>query len=86
MKKLIIYGEASQKVVKEIDVSYRDFEMTLMNFLLANNIPVASSCGGDGICKKCTVTMHYQKILTCQKTIRELFADFSEQTLSFSYL
>ncbi|MBC7430023.1 MAG: 2Fe-2S iron-sulfur cluster binding domain-containing protein [Bacteriovorax sp.] len=86
MKRLIIYGEASKKEIKQIDVTYRDFEMTLMNFLLKNNIPVASSCGGDGICQKCTVTLHYQKILSCQRTIRELFADLDSQILSFSYL
>lgn len=86
MKKLIIYGEASGKVIKQIDVSYRDFESTVMNLLLQNGIPVASSCGGDGICQKCTVTMNYQKILSCQKIMREIFMAADEQTLTFSYL
>lgn len=27
----------------------------LMSFLLSQNIPVASSCKGDGICSKCRV-------------------------------
>ena len=86
MKKLIIYGEASKKEIKQIEVSYRDFETTLMDMLLKNGIPVASSCGGDGICHKCTVTMNYQKILSCQKIMREIFLATDEQTLSFSYL
>ncbi len=30
-----------------------DPDKTLMKNLLQNNIPVASSCGGDGICGKC---------------------------------
>lgn len=86
MKKLIIYGEASKKEIIQLEVSYRDFETTLMDFLLKNGIPVASSCGGDGICKKCTVTMNHQKILSCQKIIREIFVAIDEETLSFSYL
>lgn len=86
MKSLIIYGEATSKEIKRIDVSYRDFETVLMDFLLKNNIPVASSCGGEGICQKCVVTFNYQKILSCQKIMRDLFSDSDEQTLSFSYL
>ena len=38
---------------------YPEFEVTegalLMKILLDNNIPVASSCHGDGICGKCKV-------------------------------
>ncbi len=86
MKKLIVYGEASGKIIKQIDVSYRDFESTLMDLLQKNGIPVASSCGGDGICQKCAVTMNYQKMLSCQKVMRDIFMAVDEQTLSFSYL
>ena len=86
MKKLIIYGDASKREIMQLTVTYRDYETTLMNFLLQNGIPVASSCGGDGICQKCVVTLHYQKILSCQKILRELFMATDEQTLSFSYL
>ena len=86
MKSLIIYGDATSSEIKRIDVSYRDFETVLMDFLLKNNIPVASSCGGEGICQKCVVTLNYQKILSCQKIMRDLFSDSHEQTLSFSYL
>ena len=30
-----------------------DSDKTLMDNLVSHNIPVASSCGGDGICGKC---------------------------------
>ncbi|MCJ8276970.1 MAG: 2Fe-2S iron-sulfur cluster binding domain-containing protein [Bdellovibrionales bacterium] len=30
-----------------------DPKKTLMDNIIENNIPVASSCGGDGICGKC---------------------------------
>ena len=29
----------------------------LMKLLLENSIPVASSCGGDGVCRKCVLTI-----------------------------
>lgn len=32
-----------------------DPEKTLMDTLLGHHIPVASSCGGDGICGKCVM-------------------------------
>jgi ferredoxin len=86
VKKLIIYGEASKREVKSIEVPIRDLEMTLMDFLLQNNIPVASSCGGDGICQKCIVVLHGQKILSCQKIMREIFIQSNSQLLSISYL
>lgn len=35
----------------ELDAS----EGTLMDVLLANGLPVASSCGGDGVCTKCRI-------------------------------
>lgn len=32
-------------------------DKSLMNCLLDSQIPVASSCGGDGICGKCRITV-----------------------------
>lgn len=34
-----------------------DDSLSLMDNLLKQNIPVASSCGGDGICGKCIVEL-----------------------------
>lgn len=31
------------------------FGENLMEVLIKNNIPVASSCGGDGVCAKCKI-------------------------------
>lgn len=86
MKKLVVYGLASKKTILELEVSYRDYEFTLMDLLLKNGIPVASSCGGDGICKKCTVTINGEKELSCQKTVRNLFREADLLELTFSYL
>ena len=45
---------------------------TLMDFLHQRSIPVASSCKGDGICKKCEVSMNLQPILSCQIKLSNL--------------
>ncbi len=86
MKRLIARGLASQRLILSVDITYADYEETLMNLLLKNGIPVASSCGGEGICKKCIVTLHDESILSCQKTIRDLFSKEDVLELTFSYL
>ena len=32
-------------------------QKNLMKSLIENNVPVASSCGGDAVCAKCVVTV-----------------------------
>lgn len=86
MKELVVFGQASQRTILTLEISYRDYESTLMDLLLKNGIPVASSCGGDGICHKCTVTINGQKELSCQKSIRDLFSETDRLELTFSYL
>lgn len=86
MKKLVVFGQASNRTILTLDIGYSLYEYTLMDLLLKNGIPVASSCGGDGICKKCAVTIHDEKILSCQKTIRQLFREEDLIELTFSYL
>lgn len=86
MKKLTVTGLASKKLVLSLDISYSVFDMTLMDLLLRNGIPVASSCGGDGICRKCVVTINEESILSCQKSVRDLFREADLVELTFSYL
>jgi ferredoxin, 2Fe-2S len=37
----------------ELSLADEPEETTLMDALLAHGLPVASSCGGDGVCTKC---------------------------------
>lgn len=60
--------------------------MKLMKLLLDNGIPVASSCNGDGVCLKCTLTVNDEKILSCQYDIENIFKDQDSVTVTFSYL
>jgi ferredoxin len=86
MKELIIFGEASQKIVKTFKIAPSDLNKTLMNFLLQNGIPIASSCSGEGRCQKCTGKLGAEIILTCQKSLAEIFIKSDQETLRFSYL
>ena len=86
MKSLIIFGKASQKEIKKITILVSDYKLNLMDLLLRHSIPVASSCNGDGICLKCTVTIKDEKILTCQVVVEEIFKENDTAIVSLSYL
>ncbi len=83
---LLIFGEASGKLIKIIEVYPRHLEETLMNFLLINNVPVASSCNGEGVCKKCQLTIENEVTLSCQISMRNLLVSGHTCMLKFSYL
>lgn len=86
MKSLVIYGRASQKEIKTIAITPEDFKLNLMELLLSNNIPVASSCNGDGVCLKCILTVNGEKVLSCQCDVADIFKDHDSVTVLFSYL
>ncbi len=67
MQKLTVQGLASQKESSLI-VTVDDLTLSLIDFLIKNQIPVASSCSGEGICKKCVIN---EEILSCQITVKE---------------
>lgn len=86
MKVLRVLGGASKKIVLDLPLSPLDDHKSLMDVLLREGIPVASSCGGEGICYKCTVNYKGEKILSCQKKIKELIGEGETLELTFSYL
>ena len=86
MNQLIIQGLASGKKLQTIDVPVKELEISLMDFLLKAGVPVASSCGGEGVCQKCKIMMDQKIILSCQIKMNDLFLESSSHTLTFSYL
>jgi Na+-transporting NADH:ubiquinone oxidoreductase subunit NqrF len=66
-KKIKIQGDSSKKLIQEISMNSSD-DTSLMDLLRENNIPIASSCYGDGVCKKCTVS---NDIISCQIKVRD---------------
>ena len=87
MYRLKIWGEASQSTVATLNVSQEDQKKVLMLYLRNANIPLASSCFGEGVCHKCLVNGH---LMACQTLVEDLFnkEDQSPQTVevSISYL
>ncbi len=86
IKELIIFGEASHKIVKKFNINHNELNKSLMDFLLKNGIPVASSCSGEGRCQKCIVQWGPETILSCQKSLAEIFVKNDQETLRVSYL
>lgn len=78
----IVKGKASGKIVKTLEISPDDFELNLMDFLLLNSIPVASSCAGVGICKKCTTA---SGLLSCSLALYDYINIFGT-SIEFDYL
>lgn len=86
VKELIIYGKASNKKILVLSVPPRYLKSNLMDFLRDHGIPIASSCGGDGICLKCVVEAHGEKILSCMTSIEEVLKNSDSVQISISYL
>jgi len=78
LRTLKIYGKASQKFVAELSVE--DTSEVLMFFLMRHNLPIASSCAGDGVCKKCCLS---DGRLSCQMSVEEAL---SNGPIEFNYL
>ncbi len=78
--KVVVHGLASGSNYY-FPVNDQDLNLTLMDFLLKNDIRIASSCSGEGVCKKCIVN---ESIISCQISLLEFLK--SNQTVIVSYL
>lgn len=76
-----LIGKSSGKKTR-IDYCNDQLAQILMDFLRSNSIPIASSCRGEGICKKCKVN---SEILSCQLTLAE-FLSLHGKNLTVDYL
>lgn len=83
MYSIKIKGLASGKVIKNINIEEPIQEISLMDFLLAYGIPIASSCQGQGVCSKCTIN---NNLLSCQISLKNFLKLSPCQEISISYL
>ena len=83
---IILEGVASSKK-KYLRLKDRDdLKLSLLSYLESCNIPIASSCNGEGICKKCIVG---DDLLSCQINLKDFLDSFNEEdspTIKVSYL
>lgn len=50
-----VLGLASKTTVAEFKLSEEEFEDDLLTILRSRDIPIASSCLGEGVCQKCII-------------------------------
>jgi hypothetical protein len=70
-KKFILHAQASKKFIPLPIPQGSEWEMTLLEYLRKQKIPIASSCNGMGVCRKCLVG---PSLLSCQITLQQLFS------------
>lgn len=85
MHTIIIKGIASSSQVASLTPTDDELDLTLMEFLRAHKIPVASSCFGEGICRKCVVKSGEVEFLSCLITVKTFLLEY-EPIVSISYL
>lgn len=80
---IIVFGEASKKVFKELPYSENDLGRDLMAYLRGHGVPIASSCLGEGFCQRCLVNTD---ILSCQTSVRDFIELIPERICRVTYL
>ncbi|MCB9060864.1 MAG: hypothetical protein H6622_05020 [Halobacteriovoraceae bacterium] len=80
--RLDILGEASGRTLLQIDLDSYSPQKDLLSLLQELKFPIASSCEGEGICKKCVVNGN---LLTCQVSL-ELIKSMGLDRIKISYL
>ena len=82
---LQILGKASSRVVASwrFDSQKELPNLSLLEFLRQEKIPIASSCYGEGVCKKCVVNKDQ---LACQVYLNQLFLKGPRVVIEISYL
>ena len=76
--KININGLASKTTVFEGVVRKTDLELTLLQYLQNQKIPIASSCSGEGVCQKCIVN---KTLISCQVTLKNFIKSFNDKNI-----
>lgn len=74
--KVKITGKASNKTIKELDLSSSVLEKkkmsSLMDYLRSQSIPIASGCYSEGVCNKCQIELNNGNVLSCRVKLKNL--------------
>lgn len=77
-----VRGLASQ-TSRFLNISDKNMNETLLDFLRSNGVTIASSCDGEGVCKKCGIQNGW---LTCELTLEEFFKRQPDGKIFVGYL
>lgn len=83
MYQVNIWGKASNKLICSKKVSNEEVNENALVWLRNQNIPIASSCNGDGVCKKCVIN---NNVLSCKITLNDLVISADQILIEVSYL
>jgi uncharacterized 2Fe-2S/4Fe-4S cluster protein (DUF4445 family) len=78
---LFVHGLASGKTWGPYHPT--SLNQTLLDYLVSLGHPVASSCSGEGVCKKCVIQ---NDMLSCQYTIEEFMKAVPDGVVKIGYL
>lgn len=79
----IVLTGASSKKKYFLKLRRIDYDCNLLGYLREKEFPIASSCSGEGVCKKCVVNKN--QILSCSLTVGEYLKEHGNK-ISVSYL
>lgn len=77
-----VKGQASNRTYT-IECSQQDLEKKLMFFLQENNLPIASSCSGKNVCRKCVIN---NDVLSCQISLQDWLKQRKNEEIKVGYL
>lgn len=80
-KTIIVIGEASKRSYS-FNISENDLKLTVLDFLLLKNFPIAYSCKSQGVCRKCIINY---EILSCSYTVEDFIKEYNGK-IKVSYL
>jgi uncharacterized 2Fe-2S/4Fe-4S cluster protein (DUF4445 family) len=61
----------------------QDMTRTMLDFLRSHEVTIASSCAGEGVCRKCNIQNDW---LTCMMTLEEFIQRQPDRKVFVSYL
>ncbi len=83
MYKVVVWGQASKKVIITKEITNDESIENTLTWLRKHQVPIASSCDGDGVCKKCIVN---NSILSCKSILNDFLNKSDEILIEISYL
>jgi len=83
MYQVRVWGKASQKNILSKFISAEELNDNALQWLRSNHIPIASSCNGDGVCKKCIINNDQ---LSCKTQLSDFLNLQGQINIEVSYL
>ena len=77
-----VIGLAS-KTSRFLEAQDADMDIDLLTWLRSKNVTIASSCDGEGVCKKCSIQNGW---LTCELTLKEFLERQPDGKIEVGYL